>query len=106
MRKTPVAGGNDTGRPADLRQEEAGGDAGHRHICGESHGNSARSRGRYNPGILELCHSIGKVIGVLPNDAEIVAVVGVLPDVLAGEHQVLSRMLAAARRGIRCDSPE
>ena len=53
-------------RPADLRREETRGDAGHHHVCREAvevgHVHAA-----VNPGIFELCHSIGNVIGVLPS---------------------------------------
>ena len=57
-----------------------------------------------NPGILELCHSIGKVIGVAPENAEVVGVVRVLPDVLTREDQIPPERLLQARRGIRCAS--
>ncbi len=59
-----------------------------------------------NPGILELCHSIGKVMGVVAQHAEVVGVVRVLPDVLAGEHKVFPECLLQVRRGIRCGSRE
>ena len=57
------------------------------------------------PGILELCHSIGNVIGVFPKHAEVVRIVRVLPQVLAVNHQDICQTLAGIRREIHCESP-
>jgi len=46
-----------------------------------------------NPGILELCHATGKKNRRVSEDAEIVSVVCVLPDVLAREDQIFPECL-------------
>ena len=48
------------------------------------------------PGIFELAHSMGKVIGVLPEDAEIEGLVGVFPDVFSVDDQETSEGLREA----------
>ena len=58
------------------------------------------------PGIFELAHSMGKVIGVSPSTLKSIGLVRVLPDVFAIDDQVLSKGLLRARRETHCASPD
>src|SRR5690348_16545058 len=47
------------------------------------------------PGIFDRSHSMGNVIGV-PEHTEVIGVVGVFPNVLAGKHHIASESLLEA----------